>query len=210
METFKDTIGLWVKGSGGDVGHVEKGGKIGPKGGNKLGASVRSHGMGNTKTGNPSGAKSISTGMGGRGRKRNSLDQACGPINDGENVGMTLRKRKGSYEINMNVGKTAGRNRNRSRWWRNVFVNLGSLARNMLSGPEVDVTSHTVPKEMEWTCWKICWRKGRGIRGRKVGVEMSPRRERVGERGIEEIWREGRSRRRGMEGHFWCSWAMSE
>jgi hypothetical protein len=140
-------LGLWVKGSGGDVGHVEKGGKIGPKGGNKLGASVGSHGMGNTKTGNPSGAKSISTGTGGRGRKRNSLDPACGPINDGENVGITLRRRKGSYEINMNVGKTAGRNRNRSRWWRNVFVNLGSLARNTLSGPEVDVMSHTVPKE---------------------------------------------------------------
>ncbi len=87
------------------------------------------------------------SGTGGRGRKRNSLDPARGPINDGENVGMTLGGRKGSYEVNMYVGKTAGRNRNRSRWWRNVFVNLGSLARKTLSGPEVDVTSHTVPKE---------------------------------------------------------------
>jgi hypothetical protein len=103
--------------------------------------------MGNTKTGNPSGAKGISTGTGGRGRKKNSLDPACGPINDGENVGMTLRGRKGSYEVNMNVGKMAGRNRNRSRWRRNVFVNFGSLAGNTLSGPEVDVASHTVPKE---------------------------------------------------------------
>jgi hypothetical protein len=136
-----------VKSSCSDVGHVEEGGKIGLKGGNKLGTTVGSHGMGNTKSGNPSGAKGISTGTGGRGRKWDSLDPACGPINDGENVGMTLRGRKGSYEINMNVGKTAGRNRNRSRWWRNVFVDLGSLARDTLSGPEVDVSSHTIPKE---------------------------------------------------------------
>jgi hypothetical protein len=40
METFKDTIGLRMKGSGGDVRHVEEGGKIGPKGGNKLGTSI--------------------------------------------------------------------------------------------------------------------------------------------------------------------------
>ncbi len=128
METFKDAIGCGVEGSGGNVGDVEEGRKIGPKGGNKLGTAVESHGMGNTKTGNPSGAKGISTGTGGRGRKRNSLDPARGPINDGENVGMTLGGRKGSYKVNMYVGKTAGRNRNRSRWGRNVFVNLGSLA----------------------------------------------------------------------------------
>jgi hypothetical protein len=115
MEAFEDAIGLWVKGSGGDVGHVEEGGKIGPKGGNKLGTAVRGYGMRNTKTGNPSGTQGISTGSGGRGRKRNSLNPAGGPIKDGENVGMTLRGRKGSYQVNMNVGKTTGRNRNRSR-----------------------------------------------------------------------------------------------
>jgi hypothetical protein len=136
-----------VKSSGSDVGHIEEGGKIGPKGGHKLGTTVGSYGTGNTKSGNPSGAKCISTGTGGRGRKWNSLDPACGLVNDGENVGMTLRGRKGAYEVNMNVGKPAGRNRNRSGWRRNVFVNLGSLARNTLSGPEVDILSHTVPKE---------------------------------------------------------------
>ncbi len=136
-----------MKGSGGDVGYVEEGGKIGPKGGNKLGTSVRGYGMGNTKMGNPSGTEGISTGSGGRGRKRNSLNPAGGPINDGENVGMTLRGRKGSYQVNMKVGKTTGRDRNRNRRWGNVLVNLGSLAGHTLLGPEVDVMGHTVPKE---------------------------------------------------------------
>jgi hypothetical protein len=60
---------------------------------------------------------------------------------------MTLRRRKGSYEVNMNVGEATGRDRNRSRRRRNVFVNLGSLAGNTLLGPEVDVTGHAIPKE---------------------------------------------------------------
>jgi hypothetical protein len=70
--------------------------------------------------------------VGGRGRKRNSLNPTGGPINDGENVGVALRGRKGSYQVNMNVGKTTGRNRNRNRRRGNVFVNLGSLAGNTL------------------------------------------------------------------------------
>jgi hypothetical protein len=96
-----------------------------------------------TKTGNPSGTQGISTGSGGRGRKRNSLNPAGGPINDGENVGMTLRGRKGSYQVNMNVGKTTGRDRNRSRRWGDVLVNLGSLAGNTLLGPECSEINET-------------------------------------------------------------------
>jgi hypothetical protein len=138
---------LRVKSGCSYVGHVEEGGKVGPKGGNKLGTTVVSYGMGNTKAGNPSGAKCISTGTGRRGGKGNSLDPASGSVNDGENVGVTLGGRERTDEVNMNVGKSAGRNRNRSGWRRNVLVNLGSLARNTLSGPEIDVPSHTVPKE---------------------------------------------------------------
>ncbi len=85
--------------------------------------------------------------MGGRGRKRNCFNPTGGPVNDGENMGMTLRGRKGSYQVNMNVGETTGRDRNRSRRRGNVLVNLGSLAGNTLLGPEVDVTGHAVPKE---------------------------------------------------------------
>ncbi len=55
MEAFEDAVGLGVKGSGGNVRHVEERGKAGPKGGNKLGTTVRGDGVRNTKTGNPSG-----------------------------------------------------------------------------------------------------------------------------------------------------------
>ncbi len=147
MKTFKDTVGLGMKSSGGDGGNVEEIGKVGPKGRNKLGTAVRGDGMWNTKAGNPSGTQGISTGACGRGRKRDSLDPTGGPINDGENVGVVLGGRKGANEVNMNVGKTTGRNRNRSRRWGNVLMDFGSLAGNTLPGPEVDVAGHAVPKE---------------------------------------------------------------
>jgi hypothetical protein len=100
-----------------------------------------------TKTGNPSGTQGISTGEGGRGRKRNSLHPTGGSVNDGKNVGVPLRGRKGSYQVNMNMGKTTGRDRNGNRGRRNVGVNFGSLAGNTLLRPEVNVTGHAVPKE---------------------------------------------------------------
>ncbi len=85
--------------------------------------------------------------MGGRGRKRNSLNPTGGSVNDGENVGVALRGRKGSYQVNMNVGKTTGRDRNGNRGRGNVFVNFGSLTGNALLCPEIDVPGHAVPKE---------------------------------------------------------------
>ncbi len=113
-----------------------------------------------------------------------------------------MRGRKRTNKVNMDVGKTTGGKRNGCRRGENVFVDFGSLARNTLSGPEVDIPSHPVPKEtggkqasggpntgMAYgvNMLEIFWRKARGIRGRKVAVEMSPRRLRVGERGTEEI-----------------------
>jgi hypothetical protein len=99
------------------------------------------------KVGNPNRAECISTGTSRGGRKRNSLNPASGPVNDCENVGVTLRGRKGASEVNMDMGETSGGKRNRCGRGRNVFVDFGSLARNTLSGPEVDIPSHTVPKE---------------------------------------------------------------
>jgi hypothetical protein len=40
MEAFENAVGLGVECSGGNVGHVEERGKVGPKGGNKLGTAV--------------------------------------------------------------------------------------------------------------------------------------------------------------------------
>jgi hypothetical protein len=41
--------------------------------------------------------------------------------------------------------------------------------------------------------------------GRKMGVEVSPRRETVGDNGTEVIFREGDCWRRGIVGHWRCS-----
>jgi hypothetical protein len=56
---------------------------------------------------------------------------------------------------------------------------------------------------------KICLRKERGMRGRKVGVETSPRRETVGESGMAMMDKEGRALRMGMEGQFCWAFATS-
>jgi hypothetical protein len=48
------------------------------------------------------------------------------------------------------------------------------------------------------------------MRGRKIGVEVSPRSDTVGDNGIEVILREGDFCRGGMVGHWCCSLAISE
>jgi hypothetical protein len=53
-----------MKGCGGDVGHIEEGGKARPKRGNKLGTTIGSDGMGKAKTGNPNGTEGVCTGTG--------------------------------------------------------------------------------------------------------------------------------------------------
>jgi hypothetical protein len=40
VEAFEDAVGLRVECSGGNVGDIEERGKVGPKGGNKLGTAV--------------------------------------------------------------------------------------------------------------------------------------------------------------------------
>jgi hypothetical protein len=47
----------------------------------------------------------------------------------------------------VNVGKTTGRNRNGGRRWGDMGVGFGSLTRNTLSGPEVDIPCHALPEE---------------------------------------------------------------
>jgi hypothetical protein len=59
-----------------------------------------------------------------RGGKRDSFSATGGVVSQCENVTVALQRRKGSNQVNMNVGKTSGRNGNRSGWGRNVVVHL--------------------------------------------------------------------------------------
>jgi hypothetical protein len=62
-------------------------------------------------------------------------------------VGVTLGRGQGTDEVDVDVGKMAGRNRNGSGQRRDMCMNFGSLARNTLFGPGVDVLGHTMPEE---------------------------------------------------------------
>jgi hypothetical protein len=64
VKTFEEAIGLRMKGCGGDVGHIEEGGKVGPEGRNKLRTAIRGDGVRKAKAGNPGGTKGIGTGTG--------------------------------------------------------------------------------------------------------------------------------------------------
>jgi hypothetical protein len=64
VKTLQEAIGLRMKGCGGDMGHIEKGGKVGPERGNELGTTIRSDDMGKAKTGNPNGTEGVCTGTG--------------------------------------------------------------------------------------------------------------------------------------------------
>jgi hypothetical protein len=89
----------------GGVMYHEEGGKVGPKRGSELGTTVRGEDERNTKVGNPGGTEGVGTGRGKRGGKgRNSLDPATGLVDHGEDVGVTLRRKKRTNEVKMDLG----------------------------------------------------------------------------------------------------------
>jgi hypothetical protein len=176
-----------------------------------------------TKTRDQGGTESFGTGGGGDGRKRNGFSPTGCPVHDGEDMGVALGGREWANKVNVNVGKTTGWNRNGCGRWGNMGVCFGSLARNALLGPEVDILRHTMPEESgsdkaargpnPWMAKGMDMEEN-GLAERKRnegpegGVEMSPSKDRLGERGMDEMRREGSCLNCGMEGQVCCSWAM--
>jgi hypothetical protein len=147
VKTFHHSIGLRVKRGGGDVGKVQKGTNLGPNGGCELRTTVRSDGVWNTKTRNPRGTESFCTCRGCGGGKRNSLWPSCGSVDHGEDVGFSLRGREGTHNVDVDVGKTAGRNGNGNSWRGNMDVDFGFLTKHTLSSPKSDVFGHCLPQK---------------------------------------------------------------
>ncbi len=103
MEMLNEAIGLGMKSSCVNVGNVEEGGKFAPKRGGKLRFVVRGDGVRKVEMDNPGGAEGISTSLGGSGRKKNSLSQADGSVNNCENLGVALREWKQTDKVNVDV-----------------------------------------------------------------------------------------------------------
>jgi hypothetical protein len=147
VETFNETIGLGMIGSGGLVVNIEERAKVGPEGGSKLRATVRSNNSRKTKAGNPGGEEGGGAVGGGSRGKWDNFRPSGGAVNDGEEVSETVGRRKWANEVNMNVGKFL--------WWdRNVLwdsvsvvMNLGALAGGTLAGPVGNLCGHTMPDE---------------------------------------------------------------
>ena len=147
METFHHSIGLRVKGSCGDVGKVQKGTNLGPNGGSELRTTVRSDGVWNTKTRNPRGTESFCTGRGCGGGKGNSLWPSRGSVNHGEDVGVSLGGRERANNVNVDVGKTTGRNGN-GNWRRgDMDMDFGFLTKDTLSSPKSEIFGHRMPQK---------------------------------------------------------------
>ncbi len=82
---------------------------MGPNGGGELGATVRSEDMGEAETGNPIGTEGFRTGRGCGGGKGNGLSPTGGSVHEGEDVGVALGRREGTNDVNVAMGKTAGK-----------------------------------------------------------------------------------------------------
>ncbi len=95
------------------------------------------------------GAKGISTGFSGSGRKGCGLSPTGGSFSDGQDVSVALRGSEWINEINMDVGKTEGRNRNRNGRWGTMGLSFEGLARETFFCPEVDVFVHSLPEKAE-------------------------------------------------------------
>jgi hypothetical protein len=145
VKTFNHAIGLRMKSRGFEVFEVQKGANLGPKGRGELGAPVSGDCGRDAKTGNPKGTESLSArGCRGGGEGGNLRPTGCA-VNHGEEVSVALGGGQGSNDVKVNVGKTAGGDGNLVWGWGDVGVDFGFLAREALSGPEVDIFSHTLP-----------------------------------------------------------------
>ena len=134
-----------MKGSCGDVGKVQKGTNLGPKGGRELGTTICGDGVWNTKAGYPRGTESFCTCRSCGGGKGNSFWPSGGSVHHGEEVGVALRGREWANNVNVDVGKTAGRNCNGN--WRggNVDMDFGFLTKDTLPSPKSDIFGHCLP-----------------------------------------------------------------
>jgi hypothetical protein len=94
VETFHQSICLGMVGGGGLVMNVEEGTEVGPKGGSKLRATIRSDNCRKAKAGYPGRKEGISTIGGGGGGKWDNFRPAGSTIYDGEEVGKTMGRRK--------------------------------------------------------------------------------------------------------------------
>ena len=112
VETLNQTIRLRVVGSSGLVSDIEETAKVKPKGRCELRAAVRSDDRRNTKAGDPGMNKGGSTISCSGGSKGYSFQPVRGAVNDSEEIGITGRRRERANQINMNVGKSLGRNWN--------------------------------------------------------------------------------------------------
>jgi hypothetical protein len=93
------------------------------------------------------GTESFCTGRSRGGRNRNSLSPTGGLVHEGENVGVSLGRWKRTNKVDVDMGKTAGRNGNGNVRRLIVEMHLCFLTRNALPGPLVNIPGHGMPKE---------------------------------------------------------------
>ena len=108
-------------------------------------ATVRGDDRRNTKTRDPGmnkGGSTISCSGGGKGY---SFRPVRGAVNDSEEIGITGRRRERTNQINMNVGKSLGRNWNMLGRNFGMAVNFSSLAGQAGSTPGSDITGKVWP-----------------------------------------------------------------
>jgi hypothetical protein len=62
---------------------------------------------------------------------------------------------KRAHQVNVDMGKTVRRDRNRRRWWLGVYCSLGPLTGNALASPLINLLRHAGPDKTggdEATC----------------------------------------------------------
>ena len=127
VKSFHEAVGLRMVGGGGLMRDVEARAERSPESRGELRTSVGSDDVRYTKTSNPMMHQGGGTVIGGGGGQRNSLRPTGGSVDDGEQVGVARRGRKGTYQVHMNVGETSNWERNDRRAKVSVMVDFACL-----------------------------------------------------------------------------------
>jgi len=145
VEAFHEAVGLRMVGCGGAVGDVEGVAEVRPEGRGELRATIRSDDGRDAETSNPVVDEGVcAVGGGGRG-ERYRVWPASGAVDDGEKVCVTRGMRKGTDQVNVNVRKLLGRDRNDLGRNGGVLVNFGALAGEAGAAPSGNIAGKVRP-----------------------------------------------------------------
>lgn len=147
VEALYHPVCFWVVGAGPDPRGAEKLGDFCPEAGLELGSSVGGDEFGYSEAGDPAADEMPSHRDGVHGGQRNCLGPSGEAVDDSQEIGVAMGRRKWSDKVDVDVQEARVRWLEAAHGWLRVALDLGTLA--VLAAPDegTDVRVDVGPDE---------------------------------------------------------------